>query len=354
MHGLPLALIALATAVLSFAPPAVATDGWTWPVAGELITPYRNGTDPYASGQHRGIDIGAPVGTPVVAAAAGEVRFAGTAGSNGLTVSIRTADGYDTSYLHLSALSVPAGAAVSAGDRLGAVGTTGSRSAEAPHLHFGVREAGSRHAYIDPLTLLGAPPAPAPAPRPAEPQPAPAPPLAVPPPAPAPAPGARSGPPGAPAPRRAPARRAPALPRSPAFRRGPARREAPALHRSRGEDIVHAPAAAPRSEEVARSGEGRTEGGRPARSVRRASGLASGAVRAGAPAAPPRDFARRAISPSAASGRPAGDPALGWAAACAGLLLAAAVLGLTEDGRRATARSRTRIAAALRPLWARR
>ena len=65
-----------------------------------MITPYRDGDDPYAAGQHRGIDIAAATGTPVVAASAGEVRFAGTAGSSGLTVSIRTADGlFDTSYL---------------------------------------------------------------------------------------------------------------------------------------------------------------------------------------------------------------------------------------------------------------
>ena len=78
---------------------------WTWPVSGEVITPYRFGGDPYAAGQHRGIDIAAADGAPVVAAVAGEVRFAGMVGSSGLTISIRTADGrYDTSYLHLSSV----------------------------------------------------------------------------------------------------------------------------------------------------------------------------------------------------------------------------------------------------------
>jgi hypothetical protein len=47
-------------------------------------------------------------------------------------------------------------------------------------------------------------------------------------------------------------------------------------------------------------------------------------------------------------------PDIGWAVACAGLLLAAAVLGLTDDGRKATARSRSRLAGALRPLLGRR
>src|SRR3954470_5100214 len=105
-----------------FALTQAAQAAWVWPVAGEVITPYRNGTDPYATGQHRGIDIAAPVGTAVVAAAGGDVRFAGTAGSSGLTISIRTGDGYDTSYLHLSAVAVRAGAHVSAGDRIAAGG----------------------------------------------------------------------------------------------------------------------------------------------------------------------------------------------------------------------------------------
>ena len=159
MRRFVLLLIAFSavTAFLALAPRARAA--WVWPVTGDVITPYRNGTDPYATGQHRGIDIAAPVGAPVVAAAGGEVRFAGTAGSSGLTIGIRTADGYDTSYLHLSSLAVRAGAQVSAGERIGAVGTTGVRSATAPHLHFGVRDAGTRHDYHDPLAFLPPPPA---------------------------------------------------------------------------------------------------------------------------------------------------------------------------------------------------
>ena len=91
-----------------------------------MITPYRNGDDPYAAGQHRGIDIAGRVGSPVVAAAGGVVRFAGNAGYSGLTVDVRTADGrYDASYLHLSSISVRNRQGVAAGDRLGAVGTTG-------------------------------------------------------------------------------------------------------------------------------------------------------------------------------------------------------------------------------------
>lgn len=128
---------------------------WVWPANGDLLTAYRYAGEPYAGGQHRGIDIAADMGAPVVAATAGTVRFAGVAGSAGLTVALRSADGrFDTSYLHLAAIAVEAGEQVGAGDRLGSVGDSGSRSAVAPHLHFGVREAGTAHGYRDPLDFL--------------------------------------------------------------------------------------------------------------------------------------------------------------------------------------------------------
>ena len=67
-----------------------------------MVTAFLNGDDPYAAGQHRGIDIAGRAGAPVVAATSGLVRFAGTAGSSGSTVSIRSEDGrFDVSYLHL-------------------------------------------------------------------------------------------------------------------------------------------------------------------------------------------------------------------------------------------------------------
>src|ERR671922_759210 len=176
---------------------------WVWPLRGEVITPYRNVDDAYAGGQHRGIDIAGPVGARVVAAAGGEVRFAGTAGSSGLTVSVRTTDGFDTSYLHLSSFSVREGELVSPGDALGAVGLTGSRSASEPHLHFGVREAGTRHAYRNPLDFLPPPEVP---PAPDSPHAAPSPAPVPTPFAPAPAPAGEPGrvPAGGPAPRRVP------------------------------------------------------------------------------------------------------------------------------------------------------
>ena len=134
--------------------PAAVGETWTWPVRGNVVTAYVNAGGSYAPGQHRGVDVSVSTGTPVVAATGGQVRFAGTVGSSGLTVSVRTADGrFDTSYLHLATAAVRAGQIVAAGDRIGSVGTTGRGSTATPHLHFGVRDAGTRR-YRDPLHFL--------------------------------------------------------------------------------------------------------------------------------------------------------------------------------------------------------
>ena len=50
---------------------------WAWPVDGPVLRPFVDGSDPYAGGQHRGIDIGAPTGTDVRSAADGIVSFVG-------------------------------------------------------------------------------------------------------------------------------------------------------------------------------------------------------------------------------------------------------------------------------------
>jgi Peptidase family M23 len=382
MRRLLLVLTAFLALAAVLAAPAQA--GWIWPVRGEVITPYRNGSDPYAAGQHRGIDIAAAVGTTVVAAAGGEVRFAGTAGTSGLTVSVRTGDGYDTSYLHLSSIAVRAGVHVSGGARLGAVGTTGERSATAPHLHFGVREADSRYAYVDPLSLLppapAAPPseaphpAPAPAPAPLTPRPAPAPapsgaPRPAPVPRPAPAPRAAPAPSGAPRP--APVPRgaprplpAPGLGPRAAPAPGGAPRVAPAPRGATSPAPVlrgaprPAPASAPHRAPRPLPAPGRAS--RLAPMPRHASDLAPMQDReeAHAPASTRGLHSAGPISQSAAGtrspGSGSGGPDLAWALACAGLLLAAGILGLTGDGRKATARSRSRLAGALRPLLGRR
>jgi hypothetical protein len=340
-HRLLIAAVTL-VAFLVIAPAARAD--WVWPVRGDVITPYRNGSDPYAGGQHRGIDIAVPVGTAVVAATGGEVRFAGTVGSSGLTVSIRTAEGrFDTSYLHLSSAAVRKGDRVASGERIGAVGTTGTRSAVAPHLHFGVRDAGTQHAYHDPLAFL--PPAPVPIehPRPAPaPGPAPAPVPQLPEAAPGRKPTPKVQPKPVPRARPTPApRHAPVPERHPGHGRFPFRVPRPtpvAAPRARPQ-LGPAPHAAPRG------APGRAPGGAAADAPHGASHPVPGTAR----------DARAGRAPSSAS-QPALDP--GYALACVGLLLAAALLGLSEDGRHASRRAgrhgRHLIASTLRPLLGRR
>jgi hypothetical protein len=361
-----LAMLTGLVATLLFAPAAHAA--WTWPLRGELITKYRNGDDPYAGGQHRGIDIAGPAGARVVAAAAGEVRFAGTAGSSGLTVSVRTSDGFDTSYLHLSSSAVRAGDVVGAGDTLGAVGASGRRSAVQPHLHFGVREAGRRHAYRDPLDFLPAPPASPPAQTP-DPGPVPVPVPAPRAPAPAPAAGRAQEPRPAPrgAPRRVPLggrapRRVPVGGRAPRVEpaRVHAREPAPAHvpERAPGRAGEPAPVATPLSQPAPQRHAGPTRSPAPASeatvaaggpAVRPGLGPAGAPEPAGSAAAKPPAGAREAgANPTRGSG-----PDIGWVLACVGLLVTAGLLAATEDGRKAAGSGRRGLLRVLRPLMGR-
>jgi lipoprotein NlpD len=101
---------------------------------------------------HEGIDLPAPTGTPVIAAADGEVAYAGSGirGYGNLVVLQHPGD-LLTVYAHNSELFVAQGQHVRAGDRIAAVGQTGR--ATGPHLHFEVREG---QIPRDPMTFLSA------------------------------------------------------------------------------------------------------------------------------------------------------------------------------------------------------
>jgi hypothetical protein len=103
MKGLAL-LLPVLVALQVGVQPALA---WAWPVDGPVLRPFVFGHDPYAGGQHRGVDIGAPAGTPVRAPAAGTISFAGTVPTGGKTITIRTADGYAVTLQRLGSTSVP-------------------------------------------------------------------------------------------------------------------------------------------------------------------------------------------------------------------------------------------------------
>jgi murein DD-endopeptidase MepM/ murein hydrolase activator NlpD len=90
--------------------------------------------------QHKGIDLAAPVGSPVYATADGTVERADWFSSYGLFVAIEHGANVETRYAHMSRLAVAAGERVHKGDVIGYVGTTGRSTG--PHLHYEVRVGG--------------------------------------------------------------------------------------------------------------------------------------------------------------------------------------------------------------------
>lgn len=115
-------------------PEDVAGSGYfRWPTSGIISNDYWYG--------HRAIDIASSLGTAIVAADDGYVSFAGwTDVGYGYLVVVDHANGYQTYYAHLSNIFVIEGQAVSAGEVIGAMGSTGNSTG--PHLHFEIRYAG--------------------------------------------------------------------------------------------------------------------------------------------------------------------------------------------------------------------
>jgi murein DD-endopeptidase MepM/ murein hydrolase activator NlpD len=122
----------------------VSSSGLIWPVNG-IVT---SGFGWRWGRMHEGIDISAPTGTAVRAAAAGSVIYAGSMGGYGTIIVIDHGNGLATAYAHLSSIWI-GGGSVSQGQGIGAVGCTGSCTG--PHLHFEVRVNGSA---VDPMGYL--------------------------------------------------------------------------------------------------------------------------------------------------------------------------------------------------------
>jgi murein DD-endopeptidase MepM/ murein hydrolase activator NlpD len=117
-----------------------------WPLRAPLSSPF----GPRGFGFHSGIDLAAPQGAPVAAAASGRVVWAGVmAGGWGKLVIVAHRHGVRSMYAHLSRIDVQIGDYVRTGHQVGLVGATGD--AAGPHLHFEVR---LRGAAVDPLPAL--------------------------------------------------------------------------------------------------------------------------------------------------------------------------------------------------------
>ena len=98
---------------------------------------------------HKGIDIAATRGTPILATASGTVTFAGWSGGYGYLVKIDHGNGVETYYGHCSKLYVSAGDTVEAGEQIAAVGSTGNSTGN--HLHFEIRLNGKQ---VNPQTYV--------------------------------------------------------------------------------------------------------------------------------------------------------------------------------------------------------
>jgi hypothetical protein len=110
------------------------------PVSGIITSRFGNRESIRSSG-HTGLDIAAPYGTSIKAAASGTVTFAGYSGGYGYVVKMSHGNGVETYYGHCSKLYVSAGQKIDAGDVIAAVGSTGNSTGN--HLHFEVRVNGS-------------------------------------------------------------------------------------------------------------------------------------------------------------------------------------------------------------------
>ncbi|MEM9543709.1 MAG: peptidoglycan DD-metalloendopeptidase family protein [Cyanobacteria bacterium P01_E01_bin.42] len=122
-------------------------NGYIWPTRGTLTSGY----GPRWGRMHRGIDIAAPTGTPIYAAAAGEVVSAGwNSGGYGNLVDIRHPDGSLTRYAHNSKVLVRKGDRVEQGQKISLMGSTGFSTG--PHLHFEIHPAG--RGAVNPMAFL--------------------------------------------------------------------------------------------------------------------------------------------------------------------------------------------------------
>ena len=121
-----------------------------WPLPGHTyISCHFGGVDAFGNAGHRGTDIPAPEGTPILAAHSGTVLVSGWNDSYGNQVLLDNGAGLSTRYAHMTATAVTAGETVTAGQVIGYVGSTGDSTGN--HLHFEMMQGGVR---VNPLDMV--------------------------------------------------------------------------------------------------------------------------------------------------------------------------------------------------------
>jgi murein DD-endopeptidase MepM/ murein hydrolase activator NlpD len=127
---------------------AVGNQSFMWPTKGVFTSGFgwRWGR------MHKGIDIANNVGTPIVAARDGIVKFSGWSSGYGYLVELAHSDGSSTRYAHNSRLLVRKGQIIPQGVKISLMGSTGRSTG--PHLHFEIRQRGG--SALDPMAKLPA------------------------------------------------------------------------------------------------------------------------------------------------------------------------------------------------------
>ena len=129
---------------------AAADGALCWPLPGHTyISCHFGEVDAFGNAGHRGTDIPAPEGTPILAAHSGTVLVSGWNDSYGNQVLLDNGAGLSTRYAHMTQTAVTAGEAVTAGQVIGYVGSTGDSTGN--HLHFEVMQDGVR---VNPMDMV--------------------------------------------------------------------------------------------------------------------------------------------------------------------------------------------------------
>ena len=129
---------------------AAADGALCWPLPGHTyISCHFGEADAFGNAGHRGTDIPAPEGTPILAAHSGTVLVSGWNDSYGNQVLLDNGAGLSTRYAHMTQTAVTAGEAVTAGQVIGYVGSTGDSTGN--HLHFEVMQNGVR---VNPMDMV--------------------------------------------------------------------------------------------------------------------------------------------------------------------------------------------------------